>query len=297
MPPLRALQAFEAAGRLGSFRAAAEELLVTHSAISHQIKALEAWLEAPLFVRGARAVSLTAGGRLLLPVLSEALDSIAAGAELASGRGAKGTLTVQVYITFAVKWLMPRLAAFQRERPDTGVAIATAIGSWGFSGDMADAGIVFEDEALEGVEVTPLYSGQLFPVCAPSLMKGDRPLERPSDLRHHTLLNVYTAPDNWPQWLAAAGVEGLAANQQASYDSFLLAQEAAMRGEGVAMALDLYVAPDLADGRLVRPFGASIPQAQPLCLVCPMHRARDPRIAGFRAWLLQEMAASAPTAT
>eukprot|EP00752_Nemacystus_decipiens_P000977 g977.t1 len=289
LPSLRALQAFEAAGRLGSFRSAAEELNVTHSAISHQVKALEEDLGASLFVRGGRAVALTTEGRILLPILRDAFDSIGAGADLIGRRRGGGALTVQVYVTVAVKWLMPRLGDFQARRPGAGVALATSISDWGFARDVADAAIVFAAAEVEGLDVTPLHRGEMFPVCAPELLEGAAALRTPADLRRYPLLNVYTSPDDWPRWLAAAGVEGLGPTQLVSYDSYLLALEAAMRGEGVAISYDLYAAPDLADGRLVRPFEIATPAGAALSFVCPKERARDPRIAGFRDWLVEQM--------
>ncbi len=126
LPSLSAAKAFEAAARHLSFRAAAEELSVTHSAISHQVKSLEAQLAVPLFRRGPQSVSLTEAGKVLYPILREAFDNIADGADLVRSVESPREVTVQVYMTTAVYWLIPRLHEFQQRYPDIKVRLATS---------------------------------------------------------------------------------------------------------------------------------------------------------------------------
>ena len=287
LPSLSALRAFEAAARHGSFRAAADELNVTHSAISHQVKALEDHLNVPLFSRGGRAVRLTEEGRILFPILRESFDNIVAGTDMLRRRQSAGPLTIQVYVTLAVRWLLPRLHAFSQAQPDVQVALATSYTDWDFARGEVDAGILFVETKHADLDYTLLGKGRLFPVCAPALLKSGPPLRTPEDLRHHRLLDVYPAKHDWPDWLRAAGVESLAPNVSgARFDSYLLALEEAASGSGVSLALEAFVADDLKRGRLVMPFDLKVECRRPWYFVCPKERRNEPRVAKFRDWLL-----------
>lgn len=288
MPSLSALRAFEAAARHGSFRAAAEELNVTHSAISHQVKALEEHLGVPLFTRGGRAVALTEEGRILFPVLREAFDGIMAGTDLLRRRQTAGTLTVQTYVTLAARWLLPRLHGFSIAHPEVQVALATSYTDYEFARGEVDAGILQAESKHADLDYVELGRVQLFPVCAPSLLEAGPPLETPSDLRHHRLLNVYPATHDWPDWLAGAGVPDLVPVEGgARFDNYLLALEEAASGEGVALGHMAFVADDLRRGRLVAPFDIKVDGRAPWYFVCAKQRRREPRIEKFRSWLLE----------
>ena len=287
LPSLSAVRAFEAAARHASFRNAAEELNVTHSAISHQVKALERALGIALFARHARSVELTEEGAILYPIVRDSFDRIDDGIALLNRRQLQGSLTIQVYVTVAMRWLLPKLSAFTRDNPDIRVAVATSYTDWDFDRDHADAGIVFADPGASDLEVSPLYRGRLFPVCAPSLVDRPPGISSPADLRHHRILDVYTAPGDWPRWLSAAGVDpGETEAERASFDSYILAMEAAASGDGVALANWMFARNEIESGRLVRPFDISIEQPMPLSFVCPWERREEPRIAAFRDWLI-----------
>ena len=291
LPSLSALRAFEAAARYGSFRAAADELNVTHSAISHQVKALEEHLGVPLFSRGSRAVRLTEEGRILFPILREAFDGIVAGTDMLRRRQNAGPLTIQIYVTLAVKWLLPRLHEFSAAYPEVQIALATSYTDWDFVRGEVDAAILLVEHKTTDLDYTPLGKAHLFPVCAPKLLESGPPLKKPEDLRHHRLLHVYPAKHDWPDWLAAAGVTDLSPDSSsgARFDSYLLALEEAASGGGVSLATQVLVADDIEKGRLVAPFDVKVPNRAPWYFVCPRERRNEPRIVKFRTWLLDTL--------
>lgn len=287
MPSLSALRAFEAAARHGSFRSAADELNVTHSAISHQVKALEEYLSVPLFLRGGRAVRLTEEGRILFPILRDAFDSITAGTDILQRRQSTGTLIIQVYVTLAVKWLLPRLHSFSKAHPEVQVSLATSFTDWDFARGEVDSAILLVENRHTDLDYTLLGPQRLFPVCSPSLLENGPALNTPQDLRNHYLLDVYPAENNWNDWLAAAGVPDLAPDPGTPrFDSYLLAMEEAASGQGVTLATPVFAASDLQSGRLVVPFDFSIESRTPWYYVCQKERRNDPRVAKFKAWLL-----------
>ena len=288
LPSLSALRAFEAAARHSSFRAAADELSVTHSAISHQVKALEQEFGVPLFSRGGREVRLTEEGRILYPILRDAFDNILAGTDLLRRRQPSGALTIQVYVTLAVKWLLPRLHDFSQSYPDIQVALSTSYTDWTFARGEVDAAILLIEGRQSDLHYTALGKTRFFPVCAPSLVTGDHAIRTPEDLRHHRLLNVYPARRDWVDWLTAAGIPDLAPDPAGpSFDNYLLALEEAAAGAGVSMATPAFVRDDLERGRLVAPFDLMIEGRASWYFVCRKERKDEPRIARFRDWILQ----------
>lgn len=288
LPSLSALRAFEAAARHSSFRAAADELSVTHSAISHQVKALEQEFGVPLFSRGGREVKLTEEGRILYPILRDAFDNILAGTDLLRRRQPSGSLTIQVYVTLAVKWLLPRLHDFAQSHPEIQVALSTSYTDWSFARGDVDAAILLVENRQSDLHYTPLGKTRFFPVCAPSLLEGNTPIQTPQDLRHHRLLNVYPARRDWVDWLTAAGIPDLAPDPAGpSFDNYLLALEEAAAGSGVSMATPAFVRDDLERGRLVAPFDLMIDGRASWYFVCRRERKDEPRIARFRDWILR----------
>ncbi|MEQ8441965.1 MAG: transcriptional regulator GcvA [Alphaproteobacteria bacterium] len=293
MPPLSALKAFEAAARHMSFRAAADELNVTHSAVSHQIKSLEEFLDVALFLRGGRAVKLTEEGRLLFPVLRDSFDNIAAGTDLLRRRRVSGSLTLQVYVTLAVKWLLPRLHDFAKRNPEIQIALSTSYTGWDFSREEGDAGIIFARHKHAELHYTHLGRATWFPVCAPGLLKGDPPLEKPVDLLNHRLFQVYPARSAWSDWLGAVGVGPDIPDITGPYfDNYLLALEAAASGEGLSLATRVFVEQDIRDGRLVAPFKKTSETSGGWYFVCSKERRQEPRIARVRDWLCALVAES-----
>jgi LysR family glycine cleavage system transcriptional activator/LysR family transcriptional regulator of beta-lactamase len=281
LPSLNGLRAFEAAGRLGSFAAAGAELAVTQAAISRMVRLLESRLGFALFERHANRLTLTWQGKALLPGLSQAFDAIASLAAQVASASAVPVLTIGVGPSFAMRWLIPRLGTFQARHPDIEVRIATGGAINPFRHDWT-CGILLGDGAFPGHDCEPLFSADLFPVCAPALA---RHLATPADLKAHTLLQVAHAAEDWPLWLRAAGVKLRPEKRSPKFDTYALALQAALDGLGVAMALRPYVADDVAAGRLVAPFALTVPKGQAWYLVSAPARREDPALRAFRAWV------------
>ena len=288
LPPLKALRAFEAAARRESFRLAADELSITQSAVSHQIANLERHLGKALFQRAGRNAVLTAAGQAFFPFIHEAMEKIDAGARLVS-KPSPQELTVQVYITMAARWMMPRLHRLQAACPDLMVRFNASQMDWEFDPQSADVGIICTLlPNRPGLEYIPLFEAGLIAVCSPKLVPEGR-MEDAAVLIGHTLLDVYTADNNWAQWLGAAGVSRSGAAAAVRFDSYLLALEAAADGQGVALVPDFLAAPDLTSGRLVQPVPLSVKQKEKWYLVARKGKFQEPAAARFRDWLLGEI--------
>jgi LysR family glycine cleavage system transcriptional activator len=292
LPAFAALRAFEAAARHLSFRGAGDELCVTHSAISHQIKDLERELGGPLFWRKGRRVELTEAGALLFPVVRDAFARIGETAMHLRQRSGSGELTVQVYVTVASRWLLPRLHRFEAANPELRLRLSTSHRSWDFDADNADVGMIYREPPLDqGLIYWPLFRSRLIAVAEPGLARGGLGLRQPTDLVNHRLLSVYTAQGDWALWLEAAGVGELASHRSLLFDSYLLALEAAIDGRGVALVPDFVAATDLRTGRLLQPFPLAVPQPGAWYLVCRKERALDRGVRHLRQWLVAEVAA------
>ncbi|WP_309646150.1 LysR family transcriptional regulator [Phenylobacterium sp.] len=247
--PLNALRAFEASARHLSFTRAGLELSVTQAAVSHQVKGLEERLGVALFRRLPRGLALTDEGVFLLPVLRDSFDRVGeVMARFEAGR-VREVLTVGVVGTFAVGWLLPRLAAFHEAHPFIDLRIATNNNRVDLAGEGLDCAIRFGDGAWHGTEAVRLAPAPLTPLCDPATAER---LEGPASLAAETLLRSYRA-DDWPAWFAAAGLPCPPIRGPVFDSSFVMA-EAAAQGLGVALAPASMFERDLASGRLVAPF-------------------------------------------
>lgn len=286
LPPLTAIRAFEAAARHLSFRDAAKELNVTHSAISHQIRTLEAWLECRLFEKDGRNIKLNSQGQRYFPIIQSALDDISTATAQLKDLNQSNTLTVHVYVTMAVRWLLPRMHDFHSQYPDIKVRLSTTYLSWEFDSDHADIGIIYTRQKQPELIYQKLFPAPLIPVCSPKLLSGDNPIHTPRDLQHHQLLNVYTAPDHWSIWLNAAGVDPkMIPGDQLMFDNYLLALEAALDGRGVAMTNGPYANEDLRNQRLVRPFDLEVDSGGYWYLVFHQQDKNRTDIQAFTRWI------------
>ncbi|CAN5528054.1 transcriptional regulator GcvA [soil metagenome] len=287
LPSLNGLRAFEAAARHLSFTLAASELNVTQTAISHQIRRLEEELGIRLFVRQNRALTLTPQARDYLPGVRAAFNDLRLATERLR-RKDSNVLTVSTLASMAAKWLLPRLPAFQQAHPDIDVRITTSTGLVDFNAGDVDAAIRYGRGRWPGLRADWLTADQLFPVCSPALLSGERPLRKPDDLAHHTLLHSSAAQsDDWRLWLTAAGLPvDISKRPGLTFDLIFMTLQAAIDGLGVAMARTTYVEGDLASGRLVVPFEISLPADAGFYLVSPQATADAPKLAAFRAWLL-----------
>jgi LysR family glycine cleavage system transcriptional activator len=284
LPPLNALRAFEAAARHESFTKAADELHVTHGAVSRHVQTLEAWLDQPLFERHNRRVALTERGAVYLAEIGAALDRIALATARQIERSERRLLRVNALATFAMRWLIPRLSAFQLAHPATELRLTTS------NARLADVQEPFDIAIRGGPDQVPGHVAQLFlpearlPVCSPALL-ARLPLRQPEDLRQHTLLHAATLPEVWPLWLMAAGVPDLVPQSSVTLEHFYLTLQAALDGLGVAMGPERLVADDLAEGRLIKPFaGPSLP-ARSYHAYMPEARMHDPAVLAFCDWL------------
>lgn len=286
LPPLNALKAFEAAARHESFTKAAVELSVTQGAVSHQVKALETTLHVRLFHRIRQRLVVTDAGRAYLEVVRDAFDRLALGTERLLQRQNTGTLNLTTSPNFATKWLVHRLGRFSETHPDIDLRVSASIHHVDFAHEDIDLAIRHGNGDWPGLHVTRLYAEEIFPVCSPRLMRGRTVLRTPADLRRHTLLHVDDRR-NWARWFETHGVEdpnlgGPVFNQMS------MAIDAAVDGQGIALARTALAAWDLVNGRLVRPFkpGLGVPYAY--WIVCPKAHADLPKVSIFREWLLTE---------
>ncbi len=294
LPPLNALRAFEAAARHLSFTRAADELHVTQTAISHQIKGLEERLGVRLFRRLPRGLLLTEEAQRYLPPVRDAFDQIAAATARLAVAGSSGSLTVSVLPSFAAKWLVPRLGRFRAAHPDLDLRISAATQLVDFARDDVDLGIRMGRGSYPGLRVDRLFGESMVPVCSPQLLSGPHPLQRPEDLRHHVLLHD-DDHSGWLLWLELAGVEGVDAGRGPVLTNSAMVVQAAAEGQGVALARRVLAAGDLAAGRLVQPFEVSLRHDLAYYVVSPEATAEQPKIGAFRAWLLAEAATQAET--
>jgi LysR family glycine cleavage system transcriptional activator len=291
LPPLNALRVFEVVARLGSFRAAAAELCVSHSAISHQVKQLEDYLRLDLFSRKARPVELTKAGRVLYPVLRDALDRIADATDVLLAPRRQEILTVRLYSTLAIRWLIPRLARFQASYPKIRFRLNSSQEDVDFDREDVDASIRVGRPTNDSLSCTYLFGTELFPVCSPSLRNGPRPLLTPADLAGHTILQVYPSRREWLFWLERSQVENVDPDSGLIFDSNDHALAAAREGVGVALGMQPYFAKEFAAGVLVEAFpGMRVRFDNDWYFVCRKERAKEPKISAFLSWLQKEIA-------
>ena len=286
LPPLRALTAFEAAARLGSFRMAAGELGITRSAVSHQVKLLEQRLDIQLFRRDARRAELTQAGQTYFPAVREAFDQIEAQTRALRPTNTDHELNIQVYVTVALKWLIPRLYDFERKFPDMKIRLSTSYFDWDFDERNVDVGLILARNKLPGHYYRPLFKSYLVPVCSPDLK-----IKTLDDLKNHKLIDVFTAEEDWQLWLDGAGVTGVKSANRLSVDSYILAQEAAIEGRGLAMTIGPYAAEDIKLGRLVQPFKLRVPHKHNWYFACQQTQRSKSKIRRFEEWLVKQVAA------
>lgn len=285
LPSLNGLRAFEAAGRCGSFTAAARELNVTQTAVSSLVRLLEDCLGFPLFRRHANALELTEQGRALLSGLTDAFDSIARLTESVTAMRSGPVLTVGVGPALAITWLIPRLAKFYRSYPDVEVRMATGGATRPVRDDWTCT-IRRETEALPGYDAERLFSSAVVPVCTAKLAST---LRSPDDLRNATLILVSDMPNEWTHWFEAAGLRSpVRPAGEVSFESNVMAMQAALDGVGVAIAQIPYVSDALAAGRLVAPFPIVAHTVEGWFLEYRAIRKEDPALLAFRDWLRQE---------
>ena len=287
LPSLNALKAFEASARHESFTKAADELCVTQGAVSQQVKALESELSVRLFKRERQRLVITEAGQTYLAVVRDAFDRLALGTQRLLQQESSGRLTVTTSPNFAAKWLMHRLGRFSEAHPEIDLRVSASMQHIDFAGEDIDLAIRHGDGQWPGLHVTRLCAEEIFPVCSPQLLKGRKPLHSPRDIRHHTLLHVNDTAE-WGRWLGSVGVDDVACKRGPIVNQASMAIDAAVDGQGIALARTALASWDLISGRLVRPFHQALPAPYAFWIVCPRSAATQPKIVSFREWLLDE---------
>lgn len=288
--PLNALRSFDAAARHLSFAAAAAELAVTAAAVSVQVRRLEEWVGAPLFVRSHRSIALSATGRTLAPRLQalflemERLLSEVANFDATS-------LQVSAMPTFASKWVAPRLSSFIARYPRIQVRILGADRRADFVRDGVDVGLRYGDGDYGDLHREQIAPARAFPVCSPALAArcGPDPARiDPALLLHDESSLVAPGLPTWGAWFAEAGVSRSTDGGGALFGNSHMALSAAVAGQGFALGLAPLVDDDLAAGRLVKPFAVEICSAFSFWFVCRKDRLQEPKIAAFRSWIFEQ---------
>jgi len=290
LPPLNALKGFEATTRRHSVREAAEELCLTHPAVSHQIQLLEEDFGVPLFSREGRSIVPTPEGRLFYTYARKALDLLIEGAENIRRAQSQRPLRVQTYVTASIRWLAPRIPRFVAGHPDIRLLLSTCAVDWEFDESLGDVGLVY-CETPPGPEYwwVPLFDYRLFPVCSPALRArlGERP--EPRDLLQLPLVVIYSEPRNWDVWFESAGVPYVP-DASVVVDTLALALEFALGGSGVALVNGPFVDEELASGRLVRPVEHQATCPGSWGLICRRDVRDNPRVRAFIDFLVASAA-------
>ncbi len=291
LPSIAALRAFECAARHLSFTRAANDLAQTQGAISHQIRELEGRLGVRLFHRGRRGITLTADGERYRPFVHDALASLRAGASALGAARREHVLTVSMSPNFASKWLVPRLGDFVESHPAIDLRISASMEHVSFVDDGIDMAIRHGDGDWPALSVTRLCTEQVFPVCAPSYA-GQHPECRSVHQLTQAMLLHDRDRGHWAHWMRAMGV-GLtdaALERGPIFNQAALAIDAAVAGQGVALARSALVALDLARGHLVRPVEQALPADFAYWIVAPPALAATDRVSRFTDWLTQQIA-------
>ncbi|MBR0859166.1 transcriptional regulator GcvA [Bradyrhizobium liaoningense] len=296
---LNALRAFEASARHGSFSGAAEELNVTAAAVGQLVRTLEEWLGAPLFHRattGRSRLVATETALRALPDIRAGLDRLSLGLETLKVGGIRATLTVTVSPAFAAKWLLPRIHRFQAKSPDMDVRLDTNLKLSDFVAQGIDIGVRYGAGEWSGLAAEKLMDEEVYPVCSPGLAKS---FGSPRELLGETLIHDLSVDRHagfitWDQWLAKAGAADVSAFKRGLHiNNSAAVLQAAMEGQGVALARSIMARDDIASGRLVRLFPEiTLPSSLSYYVVYRPESAGLPRLLAFRDWLFEEAVAN-----
>lgn len=289
LPPLNALRAFEASARQLSFTRAAEELFVTQAAISHQIKSLEDNLGIKLFMRKNRALLLTEEGQSYYLDIKDVFNALHDATERLLARGEKGAITVSMQPSFAIQWLVPRLNTFSLLHPDIDVRIKAVDQPENSLTEDVDLAIYYGRGRWKGIHAEQLHTEYLIPVCSPLLLAGGKPLNKIEDLANHTLLHD-TSRRDWKRWFKHVDARGGNVNHGPIFSHSAMVLQAAIHGQGVALAHSVLAKPDIDSGRLICPFKEVLISKNSYYIVCREQQLELGKIAAFREWVLQTVA-------
>ncbi len=285
LPPLNSLKSFEAAGRLLSFTAAANELNVTQAAVSHQIKVIEDYLGVSLFDRYPRRLALTEQGKTLLPEVIEAFDRVSNAVASINREQFSNALSVRLAPSFAAKWLSPRLKYFWLQYPEIDLRLYHTHSAVDFEREEIDIAVTYGKGKWPGVVSDKLLSLDFSPVCSPSFMTNDKPLTDLDNLRYYALLHDANY-ECWDDWLKLAGVKDIDAKRGTVIDDTNVLIQAAIDGQGVALGSSTFVEDLLESGRLVKPFDVTLVNEFAYFVVYPEAHLKNPAVLAFKDWLL-----------
>ena len=289
LPPMKTLLGFEAVARHLSFRKAAEELYLSHQAISQQIAQLEAALECPLFFRNNRQVRLTAEGERFYDHISPMLVDLSECCEEIRREQRKPCLRIHTYVTVALRWLVPKLSDFRAQYPEIGIQLLSTIHEELFNEQNADLGLVFQPQKLPPhLEWSHLLNSSLYPVAHPNFLKADQTLS-PKALTKLPLINISTERLQWQDWFERLNIPYDDLNLVV-VDSTAVALEMAMLGEGAVLIYDPVAQRELKSGRLVKLSVAEIEAFAPWGFVCRRDKADWLPIKQFKHWMTEQLA-------
>jgi len=294
LPPLKSLKGFEATARLGSVRGAAEELNLTHPAISHQIQTLEDSLGVKLFSREGRHIRLTNEGKEYYQFVRQALGILISATEQIRSSISQPSLRVQTYITTSIRWLAPRLPKFKKHYPDIELEVSTYNANWGFDEKHADIAIIYRvDDLPDHLSWQPIFESSVFPVCSPEFLAELPSSPKPYELSQYPLISVYTENKywNWEDWFDSIDDNPKTHNTNLKIlevDTLAAALEMAIVGEGIALVNGPFADKDIASGRLVIPVSHQDKGAGEWGIVYHKNLAKDQRVTTFIQWLLEQ---------
>ncbi|MEQ9260096.1 MAG: transcriptional regulator GcvA [Roseovarius sp.] len=283
LPPLNPLRAFEAAARHCSFSKAAEELFVTQGAVSRQVKKLEDYLGAQLFVREANNVHLTQFAKSILPTVSLAFENM--NQVFLAMSTAKSAIRLQVMPSFALRILMPRIAEFQDLHQGISIRPSIMLHPPTFDALSFDAAIIYGDGNWPNLYVRQLSLEMLQPVCSPGYLDQNGPLHDPADLAGHTLLHNSTDRRDWPLWLNDADASVPSATDGPAFETMDMAVRAARDGMGIVIADLSLIKRDLDAGKIIRLFDHVYVSGRGIYFVCPKESKDLQSISTFSTWL------------
>jgi LysR family transcriptional regulator, glycine cleavage system transcriptional activator len=301
LPHLAFFQGFEAAARTLSFTKAAEELFVTQSAVSRQIKALEDNLGLKLFERRPRSLTLTEDGQSLYRIATDVLDRLQIAIDRLRAESRASQLSITTTTGFASLWLIPRLSRFTALHPDIDVRISATTDMLNLERSLIDLAIRYCKPETVPQGAVRLFGEEMIPVCSRALLHDKtRPLKRPQDLAHHTLLHFdYAGAEtmymDWGTWLTALGIGELKSAGALHFSQYEQMIQAAISGQGVALGRQPLVSDLIESGALVAPFKQTLVGSRAYFIIESRLSAGKPQVREFAQWLLAEKGAADST--
>lgn len=289
LPPLNALRSFEAAARLGSFNKAAEELFVTPSAVSHQIKTLEEFLGVELFLRVKRRVELTPPGESYLRTIQTALDDIDDATRKLQTTSNTAAINLSVAPAFLTRWLVPHMTQFQLKHPDVELRLTASLSQIDLRYSDMDMAIFFGEGEWPGITSHLLREVSIVPLCSPALLAKTGSLPSAEDLLNYTLIGVSKRDHEWSELLKKAGVKDTSRRKSMTFSSTSLALGAAMEGLGIILGDKHLAERELKYGQLVQPIDVNLETKKAFYLAYEADRPLTNSMQSFRDWILDEM--------